>query len=256
MYSVYLVEDEVFARDMVKHLIAWEKYGFVIEGEYANGAEAMEAMEQRPPDIVITDIVMPVLDGIELLRRSREAGWECPFIMLTCMSEFDYAQQALELGAIGYVLKLSLRPERLIALLERARAGLEQRDKWRKLSTLGDTALLAAVGTAGGKTGHPQVDRIIDYISEHYAQEHTLGELARLVNMEQTYVSNLFKKKTGLTLTNFTQKVRIEAAVHQLLHTSLPVSAISCACGFSNDNYFNKVFKRWTGKTPSDFRRS
>lgn len=74
--------------------------------------------------------------------------------------------------------------------------------------------------------------------------------------MEQTYVSNLFKKKTGLTLTNFTQKVRIEAAVHQLLHTSLPVSAISCACGFSNDNYFNKVFKRWTGKTPSDFRRS
>ncbi|MBT2289692.1 helix-turn-helix domain-containing protein [Paenibacillus albidus] len=256
MYSVYLVEDEIFAKDMVKHLIAWEKYGFTISGEFANGAEAEKAMDKQLPDIVITDIVMPVLDGVELLRRSREAGWDSQFIMLTCMSEFTYAQQALELGAIGYVLKLSLRPERLIALLDKARAELEQRDKWRKLSTISDTALLAADRTAGGRTGHPQIDRIVDYISEHYRRDLTLGELARLVNMEQTYVSNLFKKKTGLTLTNFTQKVRIEAAVHQLLHTSLPVSAIAFECGFSNDNYFNKVFKRWTGKTPSDFRRS
>lgn len=255
MYSVYLVEDEVFARDMVKHLIAWEKYGFVIEGEYANGAEAMEAMEQRPPDIVITDIVMPVLDGIELPRRSREAGWECPFIMLTCMSEFDYAQQALELGAIGYVLKLSAAGAADCPAGAGAGGSGAAGQMAEAQYPWGHRAACSGRNSRG-KTGHPQVDRIIDYISEHYAQEHTLGELARLVNMEQTYVSNLFKKKTGLTLTNFTQKVRIEAAVHQLLHTRLPVSAISCACGFSNDNYFNKVFKRWTGKTPSDFRRS
>jgi YesN/AraC family two-component response regulator len=256
MYSVYLVEDEPYALDMLKHMVLWEKYGFVLKGEFASGDEAYEAMEQEQADLVITDIVMPGMDGVELLRRSREAGWSCPFIMLTCMSEFHYAQQALELGAIGYVLKLSLRPERLASLLDKARGELEQRDKWRRLNGIGGTEALGAPSAAERLTDHPQVDRLVAYISQHYGEELSLGSLAKLVNMEQTYVSNIFKKKTGHTITNFTQKVRVEAAVRELLGTTLPVSAISQRCGFANDNYFIKVFKRWTGKTPSDFRKS
>ncbi|GBF74837.1 DNA-binding response regulator [Paenibacillus sp. 598K] len=256
MYSVYLVEDEPHALEMLKHLIVWEKHGFTVKGEYGNGAEAYAAMQQERPDIVITDIVMPAMDGVELLRRSREAGWDAAFIMLTCMSEFEYAQQALEHGAIGYVLKLSLRPERLVELLAKARTALEQRDKWRKLDAVSQ-AVQRETGEAKERlTDHPQVDRIVAYISEHYSREITLGELARLVNMEQTYVSNVFRKKTGHTITSFTQKVRVEAAVHELLVSTLPISVISERCGFANDNYFIKVFKRWTGKTPSDFRRS
>ena len=256
MYSVYLVEDESYALEMLKHLIVWEKHGFVIKGEFNNGAEAYAAMQQEMPDVVITDIVMPAMDGVELLRRSREAGWDPAFIMLTCMSEFEYAQQSLEHGAIGYVLKLSLRPERLVELLGKARSKLEQRDKWKKLHAISQAVQLETGEAAERLTDHPQVDRIVAYISEHYNREITLGELAKLVNMEQTYVSNVFRKKTGHTITNFTQKVRVEAAVHELLSTTLPVSVISQRCGFANDNYFIKVFKRWTGKTPSDFRRS
>lgn len=256
MYSVFLVEDEAFSLEMLKHLIVWEKHGFAIKGEFGNGTEAYRAMERELPDLVISDIVMPGLDGVELLRRSRAAGWDVPFVMLTCMSEFEYAQQALEYGAIGYVLKLSLREERLADVLAKARSELERRERLKKLDSLG-RAKLAEERAAGEKrTDHAEVDRIIAYISERYREEISLGELAKLVNMEQTYVSNLFKKKTGHTITSFTQKVRIEAAVSDLLHTSLPVSAISERCGFASDNYFIKVFKRWTGKTPSDFRRA
>src|SRR5690625_2568499 len=113
MWTVLLVEDEVFVRESLRTLINWEDEGFRVIGEANNGVEAFELIEELQPDLVMCDILMPEMDGIRLLRKVRERGWNNLFLMLTAHTEFDYVREAIELGASNYILKLSMTVESL-----------------------------------------------------------------------------------------------------------------------------------------------
>ncbi|WP_053218212.1 response regulator [Virgibacillus senegalensis] len=125
MWTVLLVEDELFVRESIKQIIAWEKEGFTVIGEAANGQEAYDLIKQYQPDIVICDIMMPVMDGVELLKKVRAQGWNNHFLMLTAHTEFEYARQAVEYGASNYILKLSMSIESLLEALQKIREELE-----------------------------------------------------------------------------------------------------------------------------------
>ncbi|WP_178023682.1 response regulator [uncultured Paenibacillus sp.] len=124
MWKVLLVEDEVFVRESVREIIAWEELGFTVAGEAGNGGEALEMIRRDPPDLVLADIVMPEMDGVELLRRTREEGYRSRFIMLTCIGEFEYVRQAMEYGASNYILKLSMSVNSLRDTLRKVSAEL------------------------------------------------------------------------------------------------------------------------------------
>ncbi|UOK65821.1 response regulator [Paenibacillus sp. OVF10] len=94
MWKVLLVEDEVFVRESVREIISWEELGFTVIGESGNGTEALAMIIQDTPDLVLTDIVMPGMDGLELLKQTRQAGLKTKFVMLTCMGSSNmYAVQ-------------------------------------------------------------------------------------------------------------------------------------------------------------------
>ncbi|MNC02028.1 putative transcriptional regulator [compost metagenome] len=133
MWKVLLVEDENFVRKKLRKLVNWEELGFTVCGEAANGQEALEQMKTLRPDLVLADIAMPVMNGLELLQASREAGLDSKFIMLTCMNEFEYARRALELGANGYILKLSMSITGLQEALAKAGAELDRNRKQQEL---------------------------------------------------------------------------------------------------------------------------
>lgn len=126
MWKVLLVEDETRVRRMLKEIVDWEEMGFVIVGEAANGIEALEAIHEHSPHFILCDIIMPLMDGIELLQKSRQQGFEGPFVMLTCMNEFELARQAIEYGATGYVLKLSLNVETIREMLAKVQRELSK----------------------------------------------------------------------------------------------------------------------------------
>ncbi|MDF2923790.1 MAG: two component transcriptional regulator, AraC family protein [Paenibacillaceae bacterium] len=253
MRTVLLVEDEEQARGYVRKVLEKLNAGFVVAGEAGNGGEALELLRNLKPDLVIADIVMPVMDGVELLRTARREGFDGRFLMLTCMSDFEYARQALEYGASGYLLKLSLDPETLRDNLIRIESELSGRDRLKKL----DRVWSGITGNQPdqGFTGHPVIDKIIAYMKEHYAEELSLKRLSEFASMESSYLSDLFKKKTGSTLTHYQQRLRIEAASILLRESGLSVTEIGERVGFAGDSYFIRIFKRWTGHTPSDFRR-
>src|SRR4051794_35476657 len=108
MWKVIIVEDEIFVRESVKELINWGELGFQLVGEAGDGLQALELMEKEKPHVVITDIIMPKLNGLELLQESRKRAYKSKFVMLTCMGEFEYVRQAMEYGAANYILKLSM----------------------------------------------------------------------------------------------------------------------------------------------------
>lgn len=249
MWRTLIVEDEQHARASLRKLFSKADIPFEIVGEAADGDEGLRMIRELQPDVVISDIFMPVMDGVRLLQLAREEGLECRFIMLTAVSEFEYARQAVEYGASGYLMKLSLDLAGLRQAMEKVAAELARMEKLRKADKWFPEK------TAQEPTDHPEMNRIIAYIVEHFAEDITLKSLADLIRMDASYVSDLFKKKTGSTLTHYIQNRRVTAAKMLLAETERTVSDIGRTVGFENDNYFIKIFKRWCGVTPNEYRK-
>jgi two-component system response regulator YesN len=131
MWKTIIVEDEPFVRRTIVQLVDWRAMGFEIVGEADDGEMALEQIKVHQPDLVITDILMPGINGIELLRLAKAEGFEGAFVMLTCMNEFEYARQALEYGASGYVLKLSMSQESISLTLDKVKAELSRKERQR-----------------------------------------------------------------------------------------------------------------------------
>lgn len=126
MWTVLIVEDERFVRESIRQIVNWEEQNFKIIGEASNGVEALEFITENRPHLVVTDIMMPIMNGVDLLKEARKKGINSKFIMLTCMNEFEYVQQALEYGASNYILKLSMSVDTLKEALEKVNKELKQ----------------------------------------------------------------------------------------------------------------------------------
>lgn len=127
-YSVLIVDDEYLIRQGVEFMIDWEKEGFTIIGKAANGREALELAQSRHPDLVISDIVMPEMDGMELTSRLQEICPDTQVIVLSSYSEFDYVRNTLTHGAADYILKPALSPATLLESLQKIRGRLSRQD--------------------------------------------------------------------------------------------------------------------------------
>lgn len=125
MYRVLIVEDEMFVRLGLKNLIPWEKYKMEIAADFSNGKSALEFFLKERPEVVITDIRMPVMDGMELIRRIREVSEDTLVILLTCLEDFGLAQEAIRMGAFGYISKLSMKEDEMELLIDQARKRLD-----------------------------------------------------------------------------------------------------------------------------------
>lgn len=129
MIKVLIVDDEVLVRIGIKSCIKWENSGFEIVGEAENGIEALELAEIYKPDLVLTDIRMPKMDGLEFLRHLKEKQPDVKTIILSCYNEFSYVREAMKLGALDYVLKLSMQPEELLEILNRIKGVIDKEKK-------------------------------------------------------------------------------------------------------------------------------
>ncbi|RIX52360.1 response regulator [Paenibacillus nanensis] len=131
-YKVMLVDDEMLVRLGVKSLIQWEEHGFQFMGDAPDGAKALELMADGPPDILLTDIVMPNMNGLELIEKVKERYPGTLIIVLSSHNEFDYVRKAMKLGVEDYLLKTSLKPAELLQLLIDA-SGKLQRNQIKSL---------------------------------------------------------------------------------------------------------------------------
>ncbi|RED85516.1 MULTISPECIES: helix-turn-helix domain-containing protein [Cohnella] len=125
MYRVLLAEDEILVRLGLKNSIDWQKYGMQVVADVPNGEEAWSAYEKLRPEVVITDLKMPIMGGIELLTRIRSVSPQTRLLILTCLEEFELAKQAMSLGVSGYVVKQSMTAEEMEEILVRLRGELD-----------------------------------------------------------------------------------------------------------------------------------
>lgn len=133
MINIMLVDDEVLALDYLKNLIDWEAHGYHVAGCASSGKRALELYDKMMPEIVISDIRMPVMDGLELTRHLKERNRDVMVMLLSAYGDFEYAKKGIEYGVSNYLLKHELSEELLLTELDRMREQLLQDSRRKKI---------------------------------------------------------------------------------------------------------------------------
>lgn len=237
-----IVDDEPDIREGLKYLIDWEGHGFTICGEAENGRDALEQISVLSPDIVISDIRMPELDGLELLKKVHEAGSWIKFIILSGYSEFEYAKRAIKYKIADYLLK-PVDEDELITLLEGLKAEIRQNAAFRPQNPL--------------KTSTREViNKTIDFIEKNHAGGATLKNASLNVFLSEAYLGKLFKDETGESFHNYLNRVRIEKARDYMLNTDMKIYEICEKTGYESIDYFRKQFRKIMGIGPIEFKKN
>jgi len=134
LYRIIIVDDEILARVGIKSLISWHEHGFELIGECENGKKAYDMAKELVLDIIITDIKMPVMNGIDLIRALKNDGMDTKFVVLSSYDDFEYVKEAMKLGAEDYILKLQMEPEELLKVLKNVCKKIEQERSEKKRS--------------------------------------------------------------------------------------------------------------------------
>ncbi len=127
MYSILIVDDEPIVKIALRSILPWEEHGFSICGTASNGLEALPLIEQHHPDVIITDLKMPGMDGLELIRTLKEKNCPGEILVLSNYEDFDSVRSALLLGAADYLLKIKIQPDTLLACLNKTVEKLKDR---------------------------------------------------------------------------------------------------------------------------------
>ena len=242
MLKVLIVEDEELIRRGIVLTVDWAALDCVVVGEAANGEEALAAVERLSPSLIITDLKMPRMDGIEMLRRLREAGNQAYVIILTAYDTFSYAQSALRLGAVDFLLKPFHDGE-----LEQAVRSLQSRMQRKEPSH----------GIPGLKKGDKSkyVLEAMDYIGAHYNDPGiTVGSIAQSLGISEGHLSHMFKKETDYTLLNYLTRYRIHKSMELLRDCRLKVYEVAEQVGYKDVTYFSATFKKVVGVSPSEYQ--
>lgn len=246
--KVMIVDDEVIVRNGVRDCVDWDMYGFEISGSYDNALNAIKALEETPSDIVITDIKMPMMDGLQFAKNCRDKGIGSKFIILSGYDDFKYAQEAIRYGVEGYILK-PIKEEELLDVL-----GTIKHRYFKEECE--ETSMLKLDRAKYSKTTRD----IVDYVKRNLDNEElSLKWIAdNLLFMNSGYLSKLFLRETGYKFSTFLLILRMEKAVQLLKkEEELSIYEIALMTGFGNNpQYFSTVFKKYYGRTPKEYLQS
>lgn len=236
MWKVIIADDEPIVREGLQVLIDWKDLGYDLIEVCSDGAEVLEAIEKNCPDILILDIQMPVMTGLEVAKYIYEKYPEIYIILLTAHAEFKYAKEAIEYQVKKYIVKTNLIDD-LSLVLKELNKSLEEEKGERKIK---DRDILSDV---------------LDYIDNNYMHKLSLEGIAGKVYVNKFYLSRLFKEKRGENLFDYINKKRIEKSKYYIQKGNKKIYEIADMVGLYDTAYFSKLFKKYTGYSPKEYAR-
>jgi YesN/AraC family two-component response regulator len=293
MYKLLLADDERIIREGISSIVDWNGMGISLIGVAKNGIEAYEVISANPPDIVLTDIKMPGMNGLELAKKIRDEYPDTAVVVLSGYGEFELARKAMEYGVKHYILKPCDKDE-IIEVLKKILPEIENRkrkeDFARKIQSnfekvipqIREQFLKDFVTNKNYSEKHVElleafcstaeesyrrnaakysdaVNKVIRYIEDNISDEElSLSSIAKdILFMDADYLGKLYKKETGEKFSQYVIKVRIEKA-KGLIKSEVRYKTFEIAekTGFGNNpQYFSQVFKKYTGYTPSEYKQ-
>ena len=246
MIRLIIVEDEDFIRRGLVHTMDWIGMDCIVVGEAADGQAGLEMIRSLKPDVVISDIRMPYLDGISMIK---EALVDVDFksVLLTSYAEFDYAKRAIEINVSSYLLK-PVAEEDLAQAILKIREELAEK-KMQKQSLTDEIRTI--IRQESEKEYY--VVKTLECIVEQYDKKLSIEGVSEELGVSASYLSRRFKKVTGSTFLEILNEYRIVQSVKLLASGQYRVGEIAEKTGFSDYKHFYSVFKKCTGTSPSDY---
>lgn len=245
--QVLIVEDEPAIRFLLQDILK-EQY---IIYEAANGKEALSFLQQHTPDLIISDIMMPEMDGLELCHRVKESPATCqiPFILLSAKDSIEHKTEGYEVGADAYIAK----PFHAVHLLVRVRKLLESRDRMDEIFK--NTAGLDLDSNAIPDADKVFIDSIVKLIEANLDDvELNAARIEKELSISKMQLYRKVKTLTSMTPAEFIKSIRLRHAAHLLATTNLNVSEIFFRTGFNSQSYFYREFKKRYDCAPNDYR--
>jgi YesN/AraC family two-component response regulator len=232
MKKVLLVEDEDIIRRGLKKMIEQVIGGYTICGESPDGQDALALIERTQPDVLITDIKLETVSGLELIHNIRLQNKVLPIIIISGHADFLYAKTAINYGVSAYLLKPVNRIELMQALIKTCSP--EDDDSEKENDAI--------------------IQKIKTIISRQLDKEISLRIISDKVGLNHQYLSALFKRRTGKNFSKYVTEKRIEKAKNLLLESNLKIYEISELSGYHSIKHFTNVFRTMEGCTPSEFK--
>ncbi|SNS74385.1 two component transcriptional regulator, AraC family [Anaerovirgula multivorans] len=251
--TILIVDDEPKTRQGLKKTL-----GIWSEGKYEiicaeSAKEAIHVLERQRVHLLITDICMPEISGLKMLEKLNMKEQKLVVIILSGFPEFDYAQQAIRLGVVNYLLK-PINKRKLIESVEKAMEVEANQERVGMIEKLVDDKLLN-VRSENYRTQSP-IKEALRFVDENIKGQLSLRDVANHVHLNSSYLSVLFKEQTNLTFSEYVTRRRLENAKKLLMSTNLTVDEIAHDVGYQTAKYFIKLFKEFEKMTPSRFRKS
>lgn len=208
----------------------------------SSAEEALEHARGRAVDILLTDIQMTGMNGLELISEMLEHNPDLCSVIITAYPTFPYAHQAIRLGVVGFLLKPVSRDEMRETIQKAVARAEEQRRS-------------AARRPNAEEGGADPVAWAKDYVRGHLSEEINMALVANMMNLSYTYFSKLFKKETGQTFTQYIVDVKMQAAADMLL-AGKRTSEIALELGYLAPQNFNRAFLNYWRCTPGEYRKA
>jgi len=253
MYKVIIIDDEPVIVRGLSQTIPWEKHNCQVVGTAFNGKDGLELIRNQKPDILISDICMPGMDGLTMIASIKSQFPKMQICILTGFRDFDYAQRAICLGVTRFLLKPSKMNE-LLDALDVMTTNLSSSDVEIKK----EETMISDEEQQGSPEENTAssfiVKNALQYIDENYQQKIMLSEVAEHIYVSQWHLSKLLHRHTGQNFSEILNNVRIREAQKLLRDPSLRIGDIAERVGFVDMAHFSRVFKKCTGASPSEFR--
>ncbi|MDD6884618.1 MAG: helix-turn-helix domain-containing protein [Eubacteriales bacterium] len=232
-YRVLLVDDEPWALRDMEMTFPWGKYGFSVASRCSKAEEARKVMLSLRPDVVVTDLRMPGLSGVELLRCARQEGLQAIFVLVSGVSDFEAARQAIRYGAVEYCMK-PLEEEGCEALVQRIAGMLHE--------------------TAEPDSTSAEMRAVRDYIDANLYRKLTMTSVAAVFHMSANTLGRMFRSEMDTTFGQYLETRRMLMATRMLKDKRMSIGEIAERLGYSDQNYFTVCFKRRFSATPMQYR--
>lgn len=241
MYRVYIVDDDKLVVDDLVHSILWIDNGFEVVGSNTNPEKAVEEILKIQPDVVFSDLKMPSMDGIHLIKKLKDNGFLCEYVLLSAFGTFEDARNFFLLDGFDYILK-PLKQAEAEMVLERLSRKLVQKNKMTP-------------SVSFSPSNNKSFDDLIQYISNNFSKKFTLEKLSKQFHISPNYICNLFTKHYNSTFTVFLTNLRMNEAARLIMASeNKAFKEIAILCGYPDYFYFCKVFKEYYGVTPSQYK--
>lgn len=238
--NVIVADDERIVRQGIRMTCEQSGFGLTV-WEARNGKEAFELVREHQADILILDIRMPQMNGLEVLEALQGCGTSPVCIVISGYDDFSYARAAIRYGVLDYLLK----PAGVTEITDALKRSLEQLERER------------IVHTTDAENGPPSLPGPLlmaqEYIQHHLQERISLVAAADFAHVSPTHLAMLFRQKTGETFLSYVTSRKMEIAC-QLLKRGFLIHEIADHLGYGDARYFGQVFKKTTGVRPSEYR--